>query len=99
MLRSQVLQGSLHSSCCLITVDDGRKNFSKALTTGAFLFCLFSMLLLSSMLHAQEVTGAIVGTVTDPSGAAISGAKVTATDLDRGTTLTARTNDVGAFNL
>ena len=99
MLRSQVLQGSLHSSCCHITVDDGRKNFSKALTTGAFLFCLLFMFMLSSMLHAQEVTGAIVGTVTDPNGAALNGAKVTATDVDRGTTLVATTNDVGAFNL
>jgi Carboxypeptidase regulatory-like domain len=48
---------------------------------------------------AQEVTAAIVGTVADPSGAPIKGATVTATDTDRGTVWTARTNDTGAFNI
>jgi outer membrane receptor protein involved in Fe transport len=66
---------------------------------GAFLLCLLSMLFLSSALYAQQVTGAIVGTVADPSGAALSGAKVTARDLDRGTTLVTTSNDTGAFNL
>ena len=42
---------------------------------------------------SQEVTAAIVGTVTDPSGAPIKGATVTATDTDRGTVSTAQTND------
>ena len=47
----------------------------------------------------QEVTAAIVGTVTDPSGAPIKGATVTATDTDRGTVWTAETNESGAYNL
>jgi hypothetical protein len=47
----------------------------------------------------QEVTAAIVGTVTDPSGSPIKGATVTATDTDRGTVWTAQTNDTGAYNL
>ncbi|MGB8064304.1 MAG: TonB-dependent receptor [Candidatus Sulfotelmatobacter sp.] len=47
----------------------------------------------------QEVTAAIVGTVTDPSGAPIKGASVTATDSERGTVWTAQTNDSGAYNL
>jgi carboxypeptidase family protein len=47
----------------------------------------------------QEVTAAIVGTVTDPSGAPIKDAEVTATDVDRGTVWTAHTNDTGAYNL
>jgi len=47
----------------------------------------------------QEVTAAIVGTVTDPSGAPISGAAVTATDTERGTTWTAKTGDSGSYNL
>jgi outer membrane receptor protein involved in Fe transport len=100
MLRSQALQGSLNSSCCRITAADGRKKINRALLTGAFLFCLLSMLIVSSgVLCAQEVTGAIVGTVTDPTGAALAGAKVTARDLDRGTVLTTTTNESGAFNL
>jgi hypothetical protein len=47
----------------------------------------------------QEVTAAIVGTVTDPSGAPISGAAVTATDTERGTAWNAKTNDAGTYNL
>src|ERR1700740_960203 len=48
---------------------------------------------------AQEVTAAIVGTVTDPSGAPIQGATVTAIDTERGTVWTAQTNDTGSYNL
>ena len=48
---------------------------------------------------AQEVTAAINGTITDPSGAPIAGATVTATDTARGTTYTAETNSDGAYYL
>lgn len=48
---------------------------------------------------SQEVTAGIVGTVTDPSGAPISGASVVATDTDRGTLWKAQTNDTGAYTL
>jgi hypothetical protein len=48
---------------------------------------------------SQEVTASVVGTVTDPSGAPIAGATVTATDTDRGTLWTAKTNDTGAYDL
>jgi hypothetical protein len=47
----------------------------------------------------QEVTGSIVGTITDASGAPIKSAFVTATDLDRGTVSTAQTNESGAYDL
>ena len=39
-----------------------------------------------------------MGTVTDPSGAPIKGAAVTAIDMERGTVWTAQTNDSGAYN-
>ena len=45
-----------------------------------------AVLLAASPLRAQEVTGAISGTITDPSGAPMVGATVTATDVARGTT-------------
>jgi hypothetical protein len=48
---------------------------------------------------SQEVTAAIVGTVTDPSGAPINGANVTATDVERGVIWTAKTNDTGAYTI
>jgi Carboxypeptidase regulatory-like domain len=47
---------------------------------------------------AQQVTAAITGTVVDPAGAPISGAAVTASDTERGTVYTAKTNDSGVFN-
>jgi hypothetical protein len=46
----------------------------------------------------QQVTAAITGTVVDPGGAPISGATVTATDTERGTVNTTKTNDAGVFN-
>src|ERR1700730_9186701 len=48
---------------------------------------------------SQEVTAGIVGTITDPSGAPIKGATVTASDTERGTVWTAETNDTGTYNL
>ena len=48
---------------------------------------------------AQEVTAAINGAVTDPSSAAVTGAKVTAKDFDRGTTFPTTTDASGFYNL
>jgi len=47
----------------------------------------------------QEVTASITGTVTDPSGAAVSGATVTATSTERGLSYTATTNDSGLYRI
>jgi hypothetical protein len=70
---------------------------------------LFSLLLVLSvcvltfgMLQtgwAQEVTASITGTVTDPSGAAVPGATVTATSQERGIAYTAQTNDSGLYRI
>ena len=54
---------------------------------------------LSSSAWGQQVTAAFTGKVTDPSGAAVANAKVTATDVDRGTLWTTTTNTEGAFNI
>src|SRR6266849_1316449 len=48
---------------------------------------------------AQEVTATITGTATDPSGAAIVGAKVTAKSVERGITFSAVTNDSGIYRI
>jgi len=44
---------------------------------------------------AQAVYGSILGTITDPSGAAVGNAKVTVTDQRKGTSDTTTTNDSG----
>ena len=46
---------------------------------------------------AQKDTGSIVGTVTDPTGAVVSGAHVIVTDIERGEAFTATTNASGEY--
>ena len=48
---------------------------------------------------AQETTGSINGFVTDPSGAAVGSATVTASDAARGTAYPTQTNSDGAYYL
>ncbi len=48
---------------------------------------------------AQEVTATINGTVTDPAGAIVPNAEVVAKDIDRGTTRSAKTNELGYYHL
>jgi hypothetical protein len=58
-----------------------------------------ALVVVSQVSWAQEVTATLVGTITDPSGAPIKGATVTATDANRGTLWTARTSDSGSYSL
>jgi hypothetical protein len=60
----------------------------------AILFCLVG---LSGTLHAQAVSGTIVGTVTDPTGAAVANAQVTITLVGQSDVHTSVTNDSGNF--
>jgi hypothetical protein len=46
---------------------------------------------------AQSVSGRILGSVTDPSGAAIAGANVTVTDVQRGSSRTLTTDESGTY--
>lgn len=50
-------------------------------------------------LHAQETTGNITGTVTDPSGSVIAGASVTVVNTGTGTSRTTQTTSAGIFFL
>ncbi|MDQ3180980.1 MAG: carboxypeptidase-like regulatory domain-containing protein, partial [Acidobacteriota bacterium] len=52
---------------------------------------------LANIAFGQGTTSRITGTVTDSSGGAIAGAMVTLTNEGTGATLTAETNDNGAF--
>src|SRR5882762_3640100 len=47
----------------------------------------------------QEVSANITGTVTDSSGAAVSGATVKAKDTERGTVFPSKTNEQGIFSI
>ena len=56
----------------------------------ALIFC-------SPYLAAQTVAGSISGLVTDPSGAAITGANVVVTDIDRNVNFRSSSNDSGFY--
>jgi Carboxypeptidase regulatory-like domain/TonB dependent receptor len=72
---------------------------NRALITGALFFCLATALFVAALpAYAQQSTGAIVGTVVDPTGAAVKAATVRATDVERGTVLTTHTDDGGTFD-
>ncbi len=63
------------------------------------ILCIAAAMLMASVpAWGQEVTAAINGVVTDPSGAPVSGATVTATDLERNVKTPTTTNSAGAYN-
>ena len=63
---------------------------------GAFLLCL-GFLLLAAQAQAQEA--ALTGTVTDPSGAAVVGVDVTATQVERNVTFKTKSGPDGRYLL
>src|SRR3984957_12019887 len=58
---------------------------------------LFLTAISVTSLRAQVDTGSITGTVTDPSGAVVSGAKVTLTNEGTGTSLSTTTGADGVY--
>src|SRR5207245_11337001 len=59
--------------------------------------CLGYLALVPTAGLAQAIYGSIFGIVTDTSGAAVSGAKVTVTSLGKGTKVETTTNDTGNY--
>jgi hypothetical protein len=74
-----------------------RRRIATAATLLAAL--LLAVLAIITPIQAQETTGAINGTITDPSGSPIVGATVTASDVARGTEFPTQTNNDGAYYL
>ena len=69
------------------------------LRTTLLAMAIVALLLSGPYAHAQATTGQIVGTVTDPTGAAIPGAKIVVTDVSKGTSSTLTSNSAGEFTL
>src|SRR5690349_11265697 len=63
-----------------------------------FAAVLLLLLAFTLAVSAQESSAAITGKITDPSGAAISGATITAKDADRATVWTTKTNEEGVYH-
>jgi len=68
--------------------------FKRILVTAALLLCACAAPAL-----AQEITGSITGTVTDPAGAVVSGAEVTLKNRGTGEERSVRTDDEGRYTL
>jgi hypothetical protein len=66
---------------------------------GLFAVLLLALLAGANFAAAQEVSGAITGTVSDPSGAPIQGAAVSAKDTARGVVFSGESNGDGAYYL
>jgi hypothetical protein len=73
---------------------------TRVLLNAVVAFFFFAAIVgLAQSAWSQDVTAAIVGTVTDPTGAPINGASVTATDVERATVWTAKTSESGAYSI
>jgi hypothetical protein len=64
-----------------------------------FLWILFVALLVSGPALAQTVTGSIRGTITDPSGAIVPNAKITATNVATGVATNTTSNQAGEYSI
>jgi hypothetical protein len=60
---------------------------------------VFVLVFSVSAAHAQTVTGAVTGEVTDPSGASVAGASVVARNLDTGVDTPTTTNSAGLYRI
>src|SRR5438270_3417848 len=70
----------------------------RSLWVGLVVLCLVCGFKTSTTL-AQAVFGSILGTVTDPQGSAVSGAKVTVTSVSKSTSVETTTNESGNYEV
>src|SRR5579864_8173749 len=73
-------------------------NTARATTTMQVLGAILGLLLFSVALCAQGSYGRILGTVTDQTGAVLSGFMVTVVATERGLTRTLSTDSAGEYN-
>jgi len=71
----------------------------RQVSLGLFLVGCLAFLLCTSTASGQAVYGSIIGTVTDPQGNAVAGAKVTVTSITKNTSEEATTNDSGNYSV
>ena len=71
----------------------------RSIWVGVAVICLLMGSLNTSTALAQAVYGSILGTVTDPQGGAVSGAKVTVTSVTKNTAVETTTNESGNYEV
>jgi hypothetical protein len=68
------------------------------LRVAVFVLALSALLTLTAGLaYGQAISGSVVGTVVDPTDAAVTGADVTATNIDTGVVSTTKTTSTGGY--
>jgi len=73
---------------------------AKQISIAAMLtICICLVTLTAQPVWGQAVYGSIIGTVTDPQGAAVANAKVTVTDQRKGTSDTTTSNESGNYSV
>jgi hypothetical protein len=92
--RAEKISGEV----CAMTVRTEEIYSNHAWTMIRSLLCVMVLALLAPLAtRAQNYNGSITGIVSDPSGASIAGATVTAINKGTNETYTAKTSDLGAF--
>jgi hypothetical protein len=73
----------------------------KSIKKSAFVLSAVLVVLgiLASSVYAQQITATLTGTISDPNGAVVPGAVVTATSNEMGQSRTATTNDEGNYTI
>lgn len=72
---------------------------SKHVRLGWIVVACLAFLLSTTTASGQAVYGSIIGTVTDPQGNAVAGAKVTVTSTTKGTSFEGTTNESGNYTV
>src|ERR1035437_654850 len=75
------------------------EQMEKRISIAAIVAICVCLVTLTSPVWGQAVYGGIIGTVTDPQGAAVANAKVTVLDEGKGTTDTTTTNESGNYSV
>ena len=74
------------------------KQLASSFKLAGLVFALFAMLVINAGLASgQAISGNIVGAVSDPTGAVVGNAEVTATNVDTGASVVAKTNSTGEY--
>src|SRR5260221_2438637 len=77
-----------------------KEKMAKQISMAAMLtICIWLVTLTAQPMWGQAVYGSIIGTVTDPQGAAVANAKVTVLDQRKGTSDTTTTNESGNYSV
>jgi uncharacterized surface anchored protein len=64
-----------------------------------FVILMTSTLLFAAKARCQAVNGAVLGTITDSSGAAVAGAKITITEQNQNVSRSTTTNESGFYSV